>query len=772
MPKLVCVDGSASKFWEAKVVGATLTLRWGRIGTDGQAKDKVFESPAAADHELAKLLREKLAKGYVDESPAAPIPQASDKSVKASEPTKKASKVTAKPPEAAKKPSKKVSKKAADEVVPGTASWRDVPPLSIDVSDDEAMNGVIDTLQRGLFLTAEQQVIFRDASVAKFEALLTPVALDLGECSWDQGLFDALEGRERKAYNKRFESIDGARRARVHFLGTIAEALARSRTTERRVLQLALQHPSAELRGRVATYALLAYASDDTLAGLIEALEWEGPFVNPDVRTAATTALLRTTRGSAEVFERLAPYFERCYDESQMERARAMAIAIGLGRDLPRQSDARWRPVFARLLSHPELQLYALPLYERVEFDATMEEALLAFVGVQLAIPFFNANLISLLARCRDRRASLLLARGYAHQGNQHAAIFEALRAQDEAASAPFLRASASALLKARKDKDNPVYAAAEDLARWLERNGTASEDQARALEQLPTFRLAGPPPKPMPMAAAESLPSATAMAQQRELLESMLKEAKLGKSARKILTASKVALCATSQRHDGELPLGSTRLGGAPDAPSGFAWPVVDGVTLAFVAQFDLAELARLEAAPEALPKRGALLFFVCDDFGDAPTAPGYLEVARVFYFDVDVRTLERVPVPKTLMRWVDGEQVNRTRPVCTLTFRSQLQLPPPLHPVMAALALGEDTVERYATDVFIAPKGAHQLLGFRRSDDYEARPLDSILLLQLLSDERAEMEWGDVADLCFYISAEALAARDFSCVVPSCGP
>lgn len=61
-------DGS-SKFWEARVDGRQLVVRYGKIGTAGQSKSKEMKSAADADAELAKLAREKLAKGYVEASP-------------------------------------------------------------------------------------------------------------------------------------------------------------------------------------------------------------------------------------------------------------------------------------------------------------------------------------------------------------------------------------------------------------------------------------------------------------------------------------------------------------------------------------------------------------------------------------------------------------------------------------------------------------------------------------------------------------------------------
>ena len=64
MERYELVEGSASKFWEVSVDGAKLTVRYGRIGTQGQTKDKDFASSDAATKEKNKLVKEKTGKGY------------------------------------------------------------------------------------------------------------------------------------------------------------------------------------------------------------------------------------------------------------------------------------------------------------------------------------------------------------------------------------------------------------------------------------------------------------------------------------------------------------------------------------------------------------------------------------------------------------------------------------------------------------------------------------------------------------------------------------
>ncbi len=58
------VEGTSSKFWEVEVIGSVLRVRFGKIGTDGQQKDKKLASSADAQKEADKLIREKTGKGY------------------------------------------------------------------------------------------------------------------------------------------------------------------------------------------------------------------------------------------------------------------------------------------------------------------------------------------------------------------------------------------------------------------------------------------------------------------------------------------------------------------------------------------------------------------------------------------------------------------------------------------------------------------------------------------------------------------------------------
>ena len=57
-------DGKSNKFWEIEIAGSSHTVRFGRVGTNGQTKTKNFDSAFDARESRDKLVRGKRAKGY------------------------------------------------------------------------------------------------------------------------------------------------------------------------------------------------------------------------------------------------------------------------------------------------------------------------------------------------------------------------------------------------------------------------------------------------------------------------------------------------------------------------------------------------------------------------------------------------------------------------------------------------------------------------------------------------------------------------------------
>ena len=58
------IEGASSKFWEITTNKREVTVRYGRIGSNGQTQTKSFTSDAAADTHALQQINSKLAKGY------------------------------------------------------------------------------------------------------------------------------------------------------------------------------------------------------------------------------------------------------------------------------------------------------------------------------------------------------------------------------------------------------------------------------------------------------------------------------------------------------------------------------------------------------------------------------------------------------------------------------------------------------------------------------------------------------------------------------------
>jgi predicted DNA-binding WGR domain protein len=57
-------EGNSNKFWEVSVRGTDVLVRFGRIGSAGQAQVKSFADEQATAKHVEKLIREKTGKGY------------------------------------------------------------------------------------------------------------------------------------------------------------------------------------------------------------------------------------------------------------------------------------------------------------------------------------------------------------------------------------------------------------------------------------------------------------------------------------------------------------------------------------------------------------------------------------------------------------------------------------------------------------------------------------------------------------------------------------
>jgi uncharacterized protein YwqG len=262
------------------------------------------------------------------------------------------------------------------------------------------------------------------------------------------------------------------------------------------------------------------------------------------------------------------------------------------------------------------------------------------------------------------------------------------------------------------------------------------------------------------------------------------------------------------------EPPVGSSRVGGLPDAPPGFEWPtwrvpnldtppgeeqryLGDGpAPLDFIAQIRLADLKGIEAAG-ILPDSGWLWFFHDTQEPWVGSDYRYRDSFRVLYFEGDesaLRRVEELPDPDRTVfaprsarfspgwtlphtpppwreAWFGGEDMEQHFERCR-AWRTALE---PLYtggtggvPIHRLLGHPQEIQGPMETDCQIAA-------GHLDDDDFECAPdevrawveegaADWILLLQVDTDGDIQWESGEDGRLFYWIRRQDIARRDFS--------
>ncbi|HBP19180.1 MAG TPA: hypothetical protein DEA08_15510, partial [Planctomycetes bacterium] len=121
--------GGSDKFWTIELEGASHSVHFGRVGTNGQRKSKDFDSEEEARASFAQLIAQKLKKGYAEAGGSAPAPAPSAPASSAVKSAAAKKKVTTK-----KATKQKASKRLVEGIdLPKEAAflalWRDPEPL-------------------------------------------------------------------------------------------------------------------------------------------------------------------------------------------------------------------------------------------------------------------------------------------------------------------------------------------------------------------------------------------------------------------------------------------------------------------------------------------------------------------------------------------------------------------------------------------------------------------------------------------------------------------
>jgi uncharacterized protein YwqG len=246
----------------------------------------------------------------------------------------------------------------------------------------------------------------------------------------------------------------------------------------------------------------------------------------------------------------------------------------------------------------------------------------------------------------------------------------------------------------------------------------------------------------------------------------------------------------------EGDFELGESKIGGCPHLPPDFVWPKFENNPLAFLAQLNLADVARYDFSKQ-LPESGMLYFFHeggIDVWGfDPKDRDGF----RVIHYDGDISKLKITPLPNLKSK----HEYLAFKP-CRLTFENaksypygeylEMLNPTPSGDNKSFFDEGfDDIVEEYSNET--SPH--HMLFGYPnliqneifleaqfasngfdyddpRAEDLKKGVSDWTLLFQIDTDENAEMMWGDCGMIYFVIKKDDLKRRNFDAVwaFPQC--
>lgn len=242
-----------------------------------------------------------------------------------------------------------------------------------------------------------------------------------------------------------------------------------------------------------------------------------------------------------------------------------------------------------------------------------------------------------------------------------------------------------------------------------------------------------------------------------------------------------------TPQRSDDrEIPVGLNKLGGEPDVPPGFLWPMRKDRPLAFVAQINLGQIP---AVPESkLPSRGILSFFYDDQVWgfDPEDKDGF----KVYCFADQALDRIKTPVVKTKKKlfgiFPQSSSETKIYKSCKFEPKTIATLPDDA----AVIGLPVDFTDDYCR-MLEDMEGHHRLLGYcepiqnpmqiecelvtngfycgdssgyKKASEFEETSKQWRLLLQIDSDiEHSDMMWGDGGRLYYWIKEKDLESGNF---------
>jgi len=232
------------------------------------------------------------------------------------------------------------------------------------------------------------------------------------------------------------------------------------------------------------------------------------------------------------------------------------------------------------------------------------------------------------------------------------------------------------------------------------------------------------------------------------------------------------------------DISIGESRIGGVPDVPPGFTWPDWKGVPQSFIAQLYLEEVHPYDIHG-ALPSRGMLWFFYDANQETYGADPADLGGWRVIFSD-DYAGLQRTAGPVNL-------PAESQFKACSVSFASEITLSQQPQFEIADFDWTDEEIQKYETLLATFPDpddhtAVHnQLLGNPQTIQDDMRLECQLashgvtdmndprvaelskgakewqLLLQIDTDERIGMRWGDAGMIYFWIIGFDLKAHSF---------
>lgn len=276
---------------------------------------------------------------------------------------------------------------------------------------------------------------------------------------------------------------------------------------------------------------------------------------------------------------------------------------------------------------------------------------------------------------------------------------------------------------------------------------------------------------------------------------EELVTSAGLSRIASQLRDASIPAVGMTLAPESAAQPLAASKLGGRPDLSSDCVWPANKGRPLDFLLQINLAETRECDSQ-RLLPASGLLTFFY--DLNDQPWGydPAHLNGFRVLYTP-DLTVLRSYEIPDEEFALSES----------SISFHSMLTLPHygsrAADSLLASAQLSDEESDSYfelptqIEGLYSRPGGTgnHHLFGHSANvqgdmqleaqlvtnglycgdpsgyEDPRRKTLepgsdDWILLLQLDSDDGADIMWGDCGMLYYWIRKDDLANQRFESV------